>query len=72
MKPILTILIILVSVSLIGLIILQAKGTGLGSSFGGGGEFYRSKKGVEKIVTTATVILTVLFSLLSLLLLLQP
>ncbi len=72
MKPILVIIQIIVSVLLVGSIILQAKGTGLGSSFGGSGEMYQSKRGVEKIVFYATITLTVIFAILSLLLIVLP
>ncbi len=68
MKPVLIVLQIITAVFLIGSVILQAKGTGLGSSFGGSGELYQSKRGVEKIVFTSTIILTIIFALLSLLL----
>ncbi|AKM79231.1 MAG: Preprotein translocase, SecG subunit [Candidatus Beckwithbacteria bacterium GW2011_GWB1_47_15] len=57
---------ILVSVFLIAVILLQAKGTGLGSAFGGSGQMYHSKRGVEKIVFYLTIILAVIFVLLSL------
>ena len=60
---------IIVAVLLIGVIMLQMQGTGLSSSFGGGGEFYRSKQSIDKILITATVILTILFGLLSIILL---
>ena len=56
---------IITALSLSALILLQAKGTGLGSAFGGKGEFYRSKRGVEKIVFIATIVLGVLFLLFS-------
>lgn len=56
---------IITAVSLSVLILLQAKGTGLGSAFGGGGEFYRSKRGVEKIIFIATIVFGVLFLLFS-------
>lgn len=52
-----------VSVLLIGAILLQQRGTGLGASFGGSGQFYRSKRGFEKILFLATIILAVVFSL---------
>lgn len=72
MRNILIIIQLVVSVSLIGLILLQAKGVGLGNSaiFGGSGEFYSSKRGVEKLVFIGTVILTVVFAILSAVLLL--
>lgn len=54
---------ILLSALLIILILLQAQGTGIGRTFGGGGEFYRSKRGIEKILFKATLILIVIFAL---------
>jgi protein translocase SecG subunit len=73
MTNILTVVQIVVTISLIALILLQAKGTGLDSTaiFGsGGGEFYSSKRGLEKGVFIGTIVLTVLFAGLSLALLL--
>ena len=57
---------ILVAVLLVVCILLQAKGTGLGSAWSGSGEFYRSKRGAEKLIFTATIVLAVLFVFLSL------
>lgn len=65
MNNLLIILELLITILLIGSILLQVKGTGLGSSFGGGGEFYQSKRGVEKIVLYLTVLLTSLFAVVS-------
>ncbi|OGE10864.1 preprotein translocase subunit SecG [Candidatus Curtissbacteria bacterium RIFCSPLOWO2_01_FULL_42_26] len=65
MKTILIIVQIIISISLITLILLQAKGSGLGSAFGGDAGFYRSKRGVEKLFVYLTVILVVLFFLVS-------
>ncbi|HLD11515.1 MAG TPA: preprotein translocase subunit SecG [Patescibacteria group bacterium] len=65
MENILAIFQILFSLLLIGSILLQAKGTGLGSAWGGGGEFYRSKRGLEKIVFTASVVFATLFIITS-------
>lgn len=51
---------------LIAAILLQSRGTGLGNIFGGaGGESYRSKKGAEKILFTATIGLAIGFVLIS-------
>lgn len=66
---VLNILQIIVTVLLIGAILLQVQGSGLSSAFGGGGEFYRSKQSVEKILISATIILSVLFGILSIILL---
>ena len=72
MKPVLIVLQIITAVFLIGSVILQAKGTGLGSSFGGSGELYQSKRGVEKIVFYATLVFGALFGLLSIFLIVLP
>lgn len=66
---ILTIIQIIVSVLLIAAILLQARGTGLSSSFGGGGEFYQSRRSIERVLVYGTVILAVFFGALSIILL---
>jgi len=58
---------IIVSVFLIILILLQQRGTALGSSFGGEGGFYLKKRGIEKKIYWATVVLAIAFIILSLL-----
>lgn len=60
---------ITVSIALIGLILLQMQGSGLSSAFGGAGEFYRSKRSIEKILIWATVVATTIFAITSLILL---
>ena len=56
----------IISAVLLSLVILiQARGSGLGAAFGGGGEFYATKRGAEKVLSTATVVLAVSFILLS-------
>jgi len=42
-------------------ILLQRQGSGLSGAFGGEGEFYHSRRGAEKFLFTATIILSVLF-----------
>jgi preprotein translocase subunit SecG len=61
MKNIVLIFQIGVSVLLIALILLQAKGTGLGRTWGGSGEFYKSKRGMEKVLFSITIILVFIF-----------
>ncbi len=65
MKTALYIIQIIVSVSLITLILLQSKGAGIGSAFGGEASFYRSKRGIEKLFVYLTVIFALLFFLIS-------
>ncbi|MBI2634928.1 MAG: preprotein translocase subunit SecG [Parcubacteria group bacterium] len=57
----LTIIQIIISVLLIGAILLQSRGSGLSSVFGGESTFYHTRRGIEKIVFFATIILAVLF-----------
>jgi preprotein translocase subunit SecG len=53
---------IVLAVLLVIVIIVQQKGTGLGSSFGGGElGFYRTKRGAEKLLFQLTITLSVLF-----------
>ena len=56
---------ILVSVLLVAAIVIQSRGTGLGTAWGGTGEFYRSKRGVEKILFIVTIVLATLFLITS-------
>jgi preprotein translocase subunit SecG len=67
---IITILQIIFAILLIAVILLQMQGTGLTTSFGGSGEFYRSKRSVEKLLFRATIVLAALFALTSIILLL--
>ena len=62
---------LLIGLGLIGAIILQNQGGGLSTSFGGSGEFYRSKRSLEKILMWATVGLAFLFALIAIILLLH-
>ncbi len=61
MQNLLTIAQVVVSVLLVIFILLQEKGVGLGAAFGGGGEFYRSKRGIDRFLFIGTFILTFLF-----------
>lgn len=69
MSIILNIIEIVVAVLLVGLILLQMQGSGLSGSFGGAGEFYRSKRSIEKLLMWATVVVSVIFAITSVLLL---
>lgn len=66
MRAVITLLQIAVSIVLAVLILLQAQGSGLGSAFGGGGEFYRSKRGLEKLLFRATIVCAAIFLITSL------
>jgi preprotein translocase subunit SecG len=55
----------LVSVALVASILMQARGAGLGATFGGDSSVYRSRRGIEKRLFQFTVVLAVLFVLFS-------
>ncbi len=57
---------IVVSLLLIGAILLQAQGSGLGSTWAGGGESYHTRRGVEKVLFRMTIVLIALFFAVSL------
>lgn len=61
MHKIFNIVQIVLSILLIISILLQQRGTGLGGAFGGESNVYRSKRGIEKFLFTATIILGILF-----------
>ncbi|MCL4387287.1 preprotein translocase subunit SecG [Patescibacteria group bacterium] len=67
---ILYVLEIIIAVLLVGVILLQSQGSGLSGAFGGSGEFYRSKRSIEKLLVWATAALTVIFGVISIVLLL--
>lgn len=60
---------ILVALLLILCVALQMQGSGLSTAFGGSGEFYRSKRSMEKFLYIATIALSAAFAGISLLLL---
>ncbi|MFH0873224.1 MAG: preprotein translocase subunit SecG [Candidatus Komeilibacteria bacterium] len=66
MKDILYAVQIIISVLLIGAILLQNQASGLGNAFGGESVVYRTKRGAEKIIFRATIVLVVLFMLTTL------
>jgi len=67
MKEYLFIAQIVVSIILAILILLQQRGSSLGSAFGGIGEFYAARRGMEKKIFWATVVFGALFIALALL-----
>lgn len=54
------------AVAVIASILLQNRGAGLGGMFGGGGNVYASKRGLEKKLFYATIVFSALFFVVSL------
>ena len=57
---------LIVSIALTLSVLLQARGAGLGGTFGGDSAVYRSRRGVERRLWQFTIVLMVLFVLFSL------
>jgi preprotein translocase subunit SecG len=57
---------IVICIGLMASILLQARGAGLGSTFGGESSVYRSRRGIEKRLFQFTILLSILFVILSL------
>ena len=56
---------IVVSLTLILVILLQARGSGFGGALGGSSTFFRTRRGTEKTLFQLTIVLVVLFVLIS-------
>ncbi len=48
---------LILSVALTCLVLLQQRGTGLSGLFGGTGEFYATRRGIEKILFIGTLVI---------------
>ena len=59
---------IILSITVIVFILLQARGAGLGSAFGGSsaGSVFKTRRGVERLIFNLTVVFVILFALVSL------
>lgn len=67
MEPFLNVVQIIISIALIVLILLQARGSGLGGIFGGtDSSVYRTRRGVEKTLFNLTIAVAVAFFLVAL------
>jgi preprotein translocase subunit SecG len=66
MQTYLCIALIIISVVLVLAILLQVRGGGLGGIFGETSTVFRTKRGIEKTLFQLTIILTVLFIIISL------
>ena len=66
MRDILLIAQVVVSVLIVVSVLLQNRAEGLGSMFGGGGEVFRTKRGLESFLYYGTIVLVIIFIVLSL------
>ncbi len=66
MQTVVLVLQIVLAIAITVSILLQAQGTGLGSTWGGGGETYHTRRGLEKVLYYFTIIAIGLFTITSL------
>lgn len=66
LSSIISILQIVLAVLLIGAILLQQKGSGLGGVFGGSSNIFSTKRGIDKALFQATIVISIIFFGLSL------
>jgi preprotein translocase subunit SecG len=66
--PAIQIIQIILCIAVIVFILLQARGAGLGSAFGGtsAGSVFKTRRGVERLVFNITIVFVVLFAIVSL------
>lgn len=67
MEKYLPILQTITAIILVSLILLQQRGTALGSAFGQEGGFYATRRGIQQKILVATIISAVVFVALALL-----
>ena len=66
METILPIAQIVIAIAIMALILFQQRGTALGGAFGGeGGSFYSTRRGIQKYIFWATIVLGVIFVILA-------
>ncbi|KKQ24642.1 MAG: Preprotein translocase, SecG subunit [Candidatus Roizmanbacteria bacterium GW2011_GWC2_37_13] len=66
MKNFLLVLNIILSAMIVVFILIQGRGAGLGSAWGGGGERFQTRRGIEKVVLMITTISIFVFFVVSL------
>lgn len=66
--PAIRVIQIILAISVIVFILLQVRGAGLGSVFGGSsaGSVFKTRRGVERLIFNITVVLVILFAAVSL------
>lgn len=64
-KNILLAINIISAILIVVLILMQGRGAGLGNAWGGGGELFQTRRGVEKFTLRLTTILIIIFFIIS-------
>lgn len=61
MATVLPILQIILAILLIVVVLLQQRGAGLGAGFGGSSTVFTTRRGVDKVLFQATIVISILF-----------
>lgn len=61
MKTYLFIIQIILSIAMMALVLLQAKGSGLSGVFGGDGGVYKTRRGIERTLFNVTIGVSIIF-----------
>lgn len=61
MKEILQVIELVLALALMAVVLLQQRGTSIGGAFGSEGFAYRSRRGAERFLFQATIVLAILF-----------
>ncbi len=64
-RAIFQVILIIIAIALMISILLQARGAGLGSVFGGSGTVFKTRRGIEKLLFNMTVFFAIVFMVLS-------
>ena len=64
-RPTLEVVQIILAIALVAAILLQQRGSGLGSVFGGSGTVFKTRRGAERLLFRGTIIIAVCLFLLS-------
>jgi preprotein translocase subunit SecG len=65
MGPYLNVIQILICILLVALVLLQARGSGLGSVFGQDNAVVRTRRGAERVIFQTTIVVAIVFCALS-------
>jgi preprotein translocase subunit SecG len=65
MKEVMLVLNIIISAILVALILMQGRGAGMGSAWGGSGETFQTRRGIEKVTLRLTIFFIILFFVVS-------
>ena len=61
MNTVFTAIQLISAILLIIVVLMQNQGSGVGELFGGSGNVFRKKRGIEKLLFTSTIVISIIF-----------